>query len=372
LPVKEQTPPIVAKGAKRRSTRLAQAVPLVVTWLGTRGKTLTEESTTVIVNCHGCRYFSRYRLRKNSRINIQIDAGGENRVSTPAGFPARVAWVRKSRRLNGLYLIGVEFETPQNLWEFEDVPEDWGPFSSAGKKEEAVAVLTEIERLLQFADAGTYYQLLGVQADTPSSEVKRRFYHLASRFHPDHHMDQPEWTPRLLRLMDALTTAYKALSHGVTKKQYDSRLAQAAGQELSGPEQTTRGFLEKAQECLAERNFIAAILWLRRAIEVEPDSSTYRAMLGSSLAAVPEYRQEAVEQFERAIELDPTHIGAHLQYARLLETMKFPGRARPHYLRVLELDMNHGEARERLNRLDAASPRPVSRSSLLNRLTGRS
>ena len=370
--MKEQTPPIVAKGAKRRSTRLPKAAPLLITWLGTRGKTLTEESTTVIVNCHGCRYFSRYRLRKNSRINIQIAAGGENRVSTPPAFPARVAWVRKSRRLNGHYLIGVEFETPQSLWRFEDVPEDWGPFSSTGKKEAAVAESTEIEHLLQFADSGTYYELLGVRADTPSSEVKRRFYHLASRFHPDHHMDHPEWTPRLLRLTDALTMAYKTLCHGASKKQYDSRLAQAAGQELFGPKRITREFLEKVQECLAEKNYIAAILWLRRAIEVEPDSPTYRAMLGDCLAAVPEYRQEAVEQFERAIELDPTHIGAHLQYARLLEKMKFPARARPHYVRVLELDMNHREARERLNRLDAAAPRSVSRSSLLDRLTGRS
>lgn len=369
--MKEQTPPIVAKGAKRRSTRLPKATPLLITWLGARGKTLTEESTTAIVNCHGCRYSSRYRLKKNSGINIQIVTGVENRVSTPPGFPARVAWVRKSRRLNGLYLIGVEFETPQNLWRLEDVPEDWESFSPADKKEEAAAESTEIGRLLQFADSGTYYQLLGVQADTHSSEVKRRFYHLASRFHPDHHMDHPEWTPRLLRLMDALTTAYKTLCHGPSKKHYDSRLAQAAGQEISWPKQMTREFLEKAQECLAEKNYIAAILWLRRAIEVEPDSPSYRAMLGSSLAAVPEYRREAVEQFERAIELDPTHIGAHLQYARLLEKMKFPGRARSHYLRVLELDMNHREARERLNRLDAGSPRPVSRSSLLDRLTGR-
>ena len=50
--------------------------------------------------------------------------------------------------------------------------------------------------------------------------------------------------------------------------------------------------------------------------------------------------------------------------------MNFPWRARPHYLRILELDANHQEARERLNHL-AASPRTVSGASLLNRLTHR-
>jgi tetratricopeptide (TPR) repeat protein len=110
---------------------------------------------------------------------------------------------------------------------------------------------------------------------------------------------------------------------------------------------------------------------LRRAIEVDPRSSTYRTMLGHSLAAVPEYRHEAVEQFEKAIELGPSQIAAHFEYAKMLELMKLPGRARRYYVRVLELDMDHREARVRLNRIDSATPRPASRSSLLGRLTGR-
>ena len=105
--------------------------------------------------------------------------------------------------------------------------------------------------------------------------------------------------------------------------------------------------------------------------EADPRSSTYRTMLGHSLAAIPEYRHEAVEQFEKAIELDPSHIGAHFQYAQMLEQMKLPWRARPHYVRVLQLDMDHREARERLNRIDSAAPRLTSRASLLGRLTGR-
>jgi tetratricopeptide (TPR) repeat protein len=128
--------------------------------------------------------------------------------------------------------------------------------------------------------------------------------------------------------------------------------------------------LQNANECLVAKNYIGSIVWLRRVIEAEPHSSGYRTMLGRSLAAVPEYRHEAAEQFEKAIELDPSHIAAHYEYGRLLELMNFPWRARPYYLRILELDANHPEARERLNHL-AASPRSVSGTSLLDRLTHR-
>ncbi len=177
--------------------------------------------------------------------------------------------------------------------------------------------------------------------------------------------------PRLLILMEALNAAYRVLSDDAAKEQYDSTRSAATDRELSEPKRMARDYLQNARECLAAKNYVGSILWLRRAIENEPNSSTYRAMLGYSLAHVPEYRREAVEQFEKAFELDPSNLTAHLQYAKLLENLNLPWRARAHYIRVLELDMNHLEARERLNRLDSAAPRPVSRPSLLSRITGR-
>ena len=122
---------------------------------------------------------------------------------------------------------------------------------------------------------------------------------------------------------------------------------------------------------MAEKNFAASILWLHRAIECEPNCSSHRAMLGRCLSAIPEYRREAVEQFEKAIELDPRNLVAHLHYGELLEHLKLPGRARSQYLRVLELDASHQEARKRLIRMNLEAPRSVSRPSLFARFTGR-
>jgi len=366
--VKEQTPPIAASGARRRSTRVVQSIPVVVTWSQNGSKTVLEETATLSINCHGCQYFSRFPVKKKTRIDVQVGAAGD---STPQHFPARVAWIRKSRRLGGMYQVGVEFEIPRNVWQIGQAPEDWIPFSPAGSNPVSPSLLTEVERLLGFADAGDFYKLLGVSEDAAPSVVKRQFYHLASRFHPDHHMDHPEWTPRLVILMESLTTAYKTLSGEESKRQRDSRENGPIQQDPSELQRMAQECMEKSRECLAVKNYAASILWLRRAIEADPTSSQVRTMLGHSLAAIPEYRHEAVEQFEKALELDPTFIAAHFQYAQMLEQMKMPGRARLLYARVLELDMNHREARERLNRIDSASPRVAARASLLGRLTGR-
>ena len=245
------------------------------------------------------------------------------------------------------------------------------PTSGPKRRTNPTSFPAEVERLLRSARTGTYYQLLDIQQNASRAEVKRRFYQLARRFHPDHHMDHPEWTSRLQTLMDALTTAYRTLSNDKARKDYDCLLLdQFAETQLDG--QTKAGeFLEKARQCMAEKNYAASILWMHRAIGSEPNSSDYRVMLGQCLSAVPEYRREAIEQFEKAIQLDPRNLNAHFYYANLLERMKLPGRAKGHYQRVLELDMSHRKAREALIRLNVFSPRAASRGSLLDRLTRR-
>ena len=235
-----------------------------------------------------------------------------------------------------------------------------------------ISLVNEVERLLHLARTGSYYQLLGLQQDSPRSEVKRKFYQLARQFHPDRHMAHPDRTPRLQTLMDLLTVAYRTLSDDAARQAYDSRLSERVpGKQLPQAPLLPQDCLKNAQKCVGAKNYVESILWLRRAIDLEPRSSAFRTLLGRSLAAIPEYRHEAVEQFERAIRLDSLNIAAHFEYACLLEQLKFPLRARPHYVRVLELDPRHVQARKRLSELDIKSPRSISRGSLLNRLTGR-
>jgi len=292
LSVSEQDPPISANGAKRRSTRIVHTVPLLVTWVDGEARTIAEETATVSVNCHGFRYFSKQRPRINTSVTIQPIGDREGNAAICPPYAGRVAWVRKSQRLDGLYLVGVELGIPSNIWNVDEVPDDWAAFSPP-REENPVSFLAEVDRMLHSTRTQTFYQLLNVDPGASRSEVKRHFYQLAGRYHPDHHMGHPEWTPRLLTLMEVLTMAYKTLSDDATKKEYDLLLARDSAGASSYSRRLAQGYLEKAQECMAEKNFSGSILWLHRAIESEPGCSSHRATLGRCLSAVPEYRREA-------------------------------------------------------------------------------
>src|ERR1700755_3101571 len=57
---------------KRRSTRIVQAVPLVVTGVDALGRPFAERTSTLIINCHGCRYQSKHYVLKNMWVNLEV------------------------------------------------------------------------------------------------------------------------------------------------------------------------------------------------------------------------------------------------------------------------------------------------------------
>jgi PilZ domain len=106
---------------KRRSTRIVQAVPITVTGTDALGQPFKERTTTVMVNCHGCKYQSKHYVPKNSMVTLDIPR--------PEGGPfhtqGRVVWVQRPRTVRELFQIGLEFEMPGNFWGIAFPPEDW-------------------------------------------------------------------------------------------------------------------------------------------------------------------------------------------------------------------------------------------------------
>src|SRR5712692_441185 len=252
---------------KRRSTRLLHTVPVSVAGQDAAGRPLAEQTATISLNCHGCRYFSRFRVERNSWLTLEIPGAPPREPSRR--LRARVAWIEKSRRLAGLFQVAVEFESPANVWGITKPPQDWQDFVTAAALDHA-ATQAEINRLLAVTKNGNYYELLGVSAVSSHAQIRGRFYDLARKFHPDRHMSHPEWTDSLHRLMDTLTLAYKTLSNDKAREQYDRRLASSGaftlGHSKSETQKTAEECLAKGRECLRMQNFAGSIVWLRKAV----------------------------------------------------------------------------------------------------------
>jgi curved DNA-binding protein CbpA len=199
----------------------------------------------------------------------------------------------------------------------------------------------ELSDLIKLTGKGTYYQLLEVSSESSSTQVKKSYYALARKFHPDRIGGNHELLARLKNLMPVITEAYKTLVDQEKRAEYDRRLATTGAfsmhREKTKTEESLEEWTERANQCLRAKNFAGSVVWLRKCVEAAPQNAAYRALLARSFATIPEYHNEAAKQFQQAIHLDPWADSAYMQFAELLEEMGLTQRARSVYAKLLEI-----------------------------------
>src|SRR6201988_3227045 len=122
---------------KRRSTRIVQAVPLVVTGVDALGRPFAERTSTLIINCHGCRYQSKHYVLKNMWVNLEVPHPETGQA--PRTVRGRVAWIQRPKTVRQLFQVALELEIPGNVWGVGFPPEDWFAFPEAEEARAAAA-----------------------------------------------------------------------------------------------------------------------------------------------------------------------------------------------------------------------------------------
>src|SRR3981189_2332320 len=115
---------------KRRSTRIVQAVPLVVTGVDALGRPFVERTSSLIINCHGCRYQSKHYVLKNMWVTMEIPHPETG--PPPRTVRGRVAWIQRPRTVRQLFQVALELEVSGNVWGIAFPPEDWVAFPEVG------------------------------------------------------------------------------------------------------------------------------------------------------------------------------------------------------------------------------------------------
>ena len=115
----------------RRSTRINSPVRLVIEAKNKIGQPFQEKTSVVSLNLHGCRYRSRHDYSIGMWVTLRLT---EPRGEAESGvLRAQVRSVRAPKNPNELYQIGVELESPANVWGIPAPPSDWErTFEAAG------------------------------------------------------------------------------------------------------------------------------------------------------------------------------------------------------------------------------------------------
>jgi hypothetical protein len=118
-----RTPDNFRKEEARRSTRLERSVPLIVFGQNRLGEPFVERTVSTSVNLHGCRYPSRHDYGVGTWVTLQVV--GLNVEPKPPAVRAMVRSVHASQSTRELQQVGVELESPANVWGIITPPQDW-------------------------------------------------------------------------------------------------------------------------------------------------------------------------------------------------------------------------------------------------------
>jgi curved DNA-binding protein CbpA len=138
-----------------------------------------------------------------------------------------------------------------------------------------------------------YYRLLGLDRAAKLPDIKKAFYSIAEKFHPDRNRDaSKEVQAAIYDIFKRLNEAYRVLCDPPRRTQYDATLAQGKvrldqeGRKTSVPKSAedtissreARQFYRQAEEALRQGNLMQADLHLKMAKSREPGSSAIKQL----------------------------------------------------------------------------------------------
>ncbi len=265
-----------------------------------------------------------------------------------------------SRTLPATSRIQAPATRPERVRPAEEKPrEAQESAGAAGGEEELLAEITAKHASLATA---SYYELLEVSPGASDEEIKKGYYAMAKKYHPDrHHLPQLRDLQGLLEeLFAKVTVAYQELSDPGSRRRYDGARQQTARET---PDSGAHGPVPYTvpPEVVAERNYqqgythfermeyFDAIQCLRECVRMIPAEPRYHKLLAKALSKNPHWRKEAEEHFMVALKANEFDIECLLGLGENYEAAGLSARATAMYERILAFDPDHAVAHEKLH-----------------------
>ncbi len=198
------------------------------------------------------------------------------------------------------------------------------------------------------------YELLGIQRGADTETLKRSYYRMARRFHPDRYYSsaQDELRHKLTDLFEAISRAYETLKQGVPGEQAPSETDSSEAEppahlkEAQAEEQYRRGVLE-----FKAGNYWQAFDAFGWATRLNPKKPKYWSRLSLALTKIPGRLKQAEEAILEAIKLEPFKADHHAHLGHIYLKAGLKKRARTHFEKALKFDSGNEEALKGLEEL---------------------
>jgi curved DNA-binding protein CbpA len=248
------------------------------------------------------------------------------------------------------------------------------------EEEDLTEVRSDVFLMLDRAKTRNYYEVLDVSVTAALDEIKKSYYALAKKYHPDryHQTTEGDLKDALDTIFSTLSQAYDTLKVPATRGSYDAktfRLESPAPTAQNPTVASTPG--QAPQQKLSElsyrqgrvyydqRDYWSAVQALRQSVRIEPENARYRYWLAMALSKNAKWRREAEEHFLKAISLDQFVADYYVGLGLLYKEAGMQRRAENQFKQALQISPGDSNARIALDALVGASEKKNNKNGPL-------
>jgi curved DNA-binding protein CbpA len=212
----------------------------------------------------------------------------------------------------------------------------------------------------------TYYQIFDLPRTANEEEIKKAYFNLARRFHPDHfersvlavHRDM------INEVFDSITNAYRTLISRDKRKAYDSG---SSGRTEEPQDVMKRADIKfrQGKTLYAQERYDDAVSLLEEAVRIQKHKGDYYLLLAMAEAKIPSYRKKAEEDFLKAIGLEPWNPEGYVGLGYLYKNEGLMTKAGRQFQKAVEADSEHRLALQELEIINKGN-RPKGLKGLLS------
>ena len=199
--------------------------------------------------------------------------------------------------------------------------------------------------------AEDFYKILGVKRNASQEEIKKVYFELARKYHPDS-FDRnlpPEIKKKIGEVFDHITKAYQTLSTEEKRRQYEPRPASALATDKRDWEKKADIKFRQGKTLFNRSRFEEALILFEEAVRLNPRKGTYFLMLAMVQSKLATFRRKAEENFLKAQELEPWDPESYAGLGLLYKEEGLFIKAKRQFKRALEIDSEHRVALKELS-----------------------
>jgi tetratricopeptide (TPR) repeat protein len=211
----------------------------------------------------------------------------------------------------------------------------------------------EISEVLSFREtlsSRNYYQILDVPRTAGDKDIKKAYFILARRYHPDRFNRDVagQYKAEIDEVFDAITNAYRILVNKEKRKAYDSGVGLETHEDFQDFVKKADIKFRQGKTLFSMDRFDEAITFLEEAIRMRKDKGDYYLLLALAESRVPAYVRKAEEDFLQAISLEPWNPEGYVGLGTLYKNEGLQTKAIRQFEKALECDPQHALARRAL------------------------